>query len=188
MKKIVILTTSFTRHGNGEALKDCFLEQIRKQEPSLTVTSFDVSQMKIGYCHGCYECARTGECLQKDDFRKILQAGHEAEGILAIAPVYYNMMAAPIITVIDRLCCTFACKDYQIGPMKKVGVFLTCSGSDVSEMKHHVENVVTLPSVHRWIKEYRTEVFTHCNNMNTCRDNPSYQIRAQDMADWFLMP
>lgn len=186
MKKIVILTASYILNGNGDTLTERFIREAEKKDPGVSIVRFDLRRMKIGYCHGCYACARTGECWQKDDFGQILKEGHEADGILAVSPIYYNMMAAPLITVINRLCSTFAYKDYAIGPRKKVGVFLTCSGSDPEEMKHHVENVVTLPSVHRWIRENRTEVFTHCKDKNTCRQNPSYLKRAENMADWFM--
>ena len=36
--------------------------------------------------------------------------------------------AAQALTVVNRLCCTFACKTYQIGPKKRVGVMLTRTG------------------------------------------------------------
>lgn len=58
----------------------------------------------------------------------ILRVAHEADAIIAEAPIYYNCMAAQMITVINRLCCTFACKTYQIGLKKRVGIFLTCTG------------------------------------------------------------
>ena len=89
------------------------------------------------------------------------------------------VMAAQMITVINRLCCTFACKTYQIGPKKRVGIFLTCTGSEPEEMKRHVKNILTLPSVSRAISEYRTEVFTQCVSDSTCRDRADYLERAE---------
>lgn len=93
-------------------------------------------------------------------------------------------MAAQMITVISRLCCTFACKTYQIGPKKRVGIFLTCTGSEQEEMKHHVRNILTLPSVSRIISEYRTEVFTRCTSDSTCHDRPDYLERVREAARW----
>lgn len=40
----------------------------------------------------------------------ILRLAHEADAIIAEAPIYYNCMAAQMMNVINRLCCTFACK------------------------------------------------------------------------------
>lgn len=98
--------------------------------------------------------------------------------------LYYNCMAAQMMTVINRLCCTFACKTYQIGPKKRVGVFLTCTGSEPEEMKRHVRNILTLPSVSRAISEYRTVVFTQCVSDSTCHDRADYLDRAKEIARW----
>lgn len=114
----------------------------------------------------------------------ILRLAHEADAIIAEAPVYYNCMAAQMMTVINRLCCTFACKTYQIGPKKKVGMFLTCTGSDVEEMKHHVWNILTLPSVSRTITEFRTEIFTECISKSTCSERADYLERAKQIVGW----
>lgn len=84
----------------------------------------------------------------------------------------------------NGLCCTFACKAYQIGPKKRVGIFLTCTGSEPEEMKRHVRNILTLPSISRTISEYRTEVFTQCVSDSTCHDRADYLDRAKEIARW----
>lgn len=114
----------------------------------------------------------------------ILHRAHEADGIIAEAPIYYNCMAAQMLTVINRLCCTFACKTYQIGPKKKVGIFLTCTGSEPEEMKRHVKNIITLPSVSRAVSAYKTEVFSQCISDSTCRERMDYLERAKEVARW----
>lgn len=86
--------------------------------------------------------------------------------------------------VIDRLCCTFACKNYQLGPKKKIGVFLTCTGSDEEEIKHHVDLIVVLPSIQRSVEEERTEVFRGCVRHDTCKNNEAYLDRACKIARW----
>ena len=114
----------------------------------------------------------------------ILRLAHEADAIIAEAPIYYNCMAAQMMTVINRLCCTFACKTYQVGPKKRVGMFLTCTGSEPGEMKRHVRKILPLPSVNRATSEYRTEVFTQCVSDSTCHDRPDYLERAREIARW----
>lgn len=126
----------------------------------------------------------TGVCVQKDDFMDILCLAHEADAIIAEAPIYYNCMAAQMMTVINRLCCTFACKTYHVGPKKRVGMFLTCTGSEPEEMKRHVKNILTLPSVSRAISQYRTEVFTQCVSDSICHDRPDYLERARKIVRW----
>ena len=184
MKNILLLTTTPTAGGNGDALIAAAKEEAEKNGAEIHLVN--IREKQIGFCRACYGCAETGVCVQKDDFMDILHLAHEADVIIAEAPVYYNCMAAQMMTVINRLCCTFACKSYQIGPKKRVGIFLTCSGSDPEEMKRHVRNIVTLPSVSRTISDYRTEVFTNCNSASTCQDTPEYLERAKAVARWTL--
>lgn len=182
MKKILFLTTTPTAGGNGDAL----IEAARKaaEEGGAKAELVHIREKKIGFCQACYGCAETGVCVQDDDFMDILRLAHEAGGIIAEAPIYYNCMAAQMMTVINRLCCTFACKTYQVGPKKKVGIMLTCTGSEPEEMKRHVRNILTLPSVNRAISEYRTEVFTKCDSKSACRENTEYLERAEALGHW----
>ena len=182
MKKVLLITSSPVAGGNGDALIEAAKAEVEKAGAKVQIVH--VRQKKIGFCHGCYACEKTGVCIQKDDFMDILRQIHEADAVIAAAPIYYNCMAAQMITLVNRLCCTFACKTYQIGPKKKVGVFLTCTGSDVEEMKHHVWNILTLPSVNRAITAFQTEVFTRCGSHDTCRQTPEYLERARKIAQW----
>jgi len=182
MKKILFLTTSPTLGGNGDALITAAEEEAKKH--GVEIQRMDVGEMKIFPCKACYGCAKTGVCVQEDGFKTVLDALHECDGLIAEAPIYYNCMAAQALLVIDRLCCTFACKTYQVGPKKKIGVLLTCTGSDVEEMKHHVQLIVDLPSIQRSVREERTEVFTHCGSKDTCKNKPEYLDRARAIARW----
>ena len=92
MKKILLLTTTPTLGGNGDALMEAAEEAAK--ECGAEVTRLNVRELDIHLCRGCYGCAATGECVQKDDFRRVLNALHECEGLIAEAPIYYNCMAA----------------------------------------------------------------------------------------------
>lgn len=182
MKNILFLTTTPTVGGNGDALISAAMEEAKSNGADVHIVH--IREKQIGFCQACYGCAKTGVCVQKDDFMDILHLAHEADAIIAEAPIYYNCMAAQIMTVINRLCCTFACKTYQTGPKKRVGIFLTCTGSEPEEMKRHVRNILTLPSVSRAISEYRTEVFTQCVSDSTCHDRADYLERAKEISCW----
>ncbi|MGM9639152.1 MAG: flavodoxin family protein, partial [Butyricicoccaceae bacterium] len=56
--------------------------------------------------------------------------------------------------------------------------------SEPEEMKRHVSNILTLPSVNRAITEYRTEVFTNCVRSDSCRTSAAYLERARRIAGW----
>lgn len=184
MKKILFVTTTPTVGGNGDVLIHAAMEEAKRS--GMKVDLVNIREKEIGFCQACYGCAKTGICVQKDDFMPVLKLAHEADAIIAEAPIYYNCMAAQMMTVINRLCCTFACKTYQVGPKKRVGIFLTCTGSEPEEMKRHVRNILTLPSIGRAVEDYRTEVFTQCVSDNTCKENADYLERAKNIADWAI--
>lgn len=182
MKNVLLIDASPTEDGNGDALIAAAMDAARNA--GANAQSVNVREQRIGYCRGCYGCAKDGVCVQRDDFKGLLKLAHEADAIIAVAPIYYNCMAAQIITVIDRLCCTFAYKSYALGPKKKVAFLLTCTGSDPDEMKRHVRNITTLPSISRAISETQTEVFTGCQSAATVRETPAYLEKAKSIGMW----
>lgn len=182
MKNILFITSTPTTHGNGDTLIEAAMEAAKAQGGN--VTRMNIRDMEIRPCRACYGCAKTGVCVQKDDFLELLSAIHSADGIVAEAPVYYNCMAAQALLAINRLCCTFACKSYQIGPKKKVAVMLTCTGSEPEEMKRHVKNILTLPSINRAITAYRTDVFTDCVSKTSCLEREDYLSSARALGAW----
>lgn len=184
MKKLLLITASPTVGGNGDAL--IAAAQEKAAETEVEITSIRLREKEIKFCKACYGCAKTGACVQKDDFAGILQQIHAADAILVEAPVYYNCMAAQMLTLINRLCCTFACKNYQLGPQKRIGIMMTCTGSDVEEMKHHVHNITVLPSISRAISASRTEIFTDCTDRDTCGNTMEYLARARSLGAWVM--
>ena len=148
------------------------------------VERVDLRDLQIHHCRGCYYCADSGICVQNDDFEKLKLPLHLCDAVVLAAPIYYNCLSSQTMTAINRLCYTFACKQYQFGPPKKVGIFLTCTGSSPEEMQHQVDNIFTLPSIRRAVVDYKTEVFTDCNELDSCALNEAYLERARAMAAW----
>lgn len=182
MRNILFITSTPTVGGNGDTLIAAAMAEAEKKGAKVSLVK--LREKYIHFCKACYGCAQTGRCVQKDDFMDILDLLHQADAVVAEAPVYYNCMAAQMITAINRLCCTFACKTYKLGPKKKVAFLLTCTGSEVEEMKRHVRNITTLPSISRAIEEDRTEVFTGCVADSTCADSAEYLARAREIGVW----
>lgn len=182
MKKIIFLTSSPINGGNGDTLIESAMESAKAQ--GADVRRIDIRNRKIGFCKACYKCATDGVCVQRDDMAEILAAIHESDGIVAEAPVYYNCLSAQAMTVIDRLCCTFACKTYQIGAKKKVGILLTCVGSKPDELKQQVAGILTLPSLSRAITEFQSQVFTGCTTSDTCKNTSDYLKCARRIGTW----
>ncbi len=128
MSKIVILKASSRKNGNSNTLAAAFAEEAKKAGAS--VTEYDVANMKIAGCRGCYGCMTKGECVFRDDFDKIVEDLHDADGIVIASPVYWYTFPAQIKAVIDRcfsLCVTG--KDFS----GKKAALLSCCEEDTEE-------------------------------------------------------
>lgn len=56
----------------------------------------------IHYCIGCWSCATTGKCFQKDDFETVLGKIKEADVIVLGSPVYWSDVSAIMKTLFER--------------------------------------------------------------------------------------
>ena len=87
-KKIVVITGSPRKNGNSFAMTDAFIKAA--QAKGHTVTRFDAAMMKIGGCHACETCYKTGKaCSFDDDFNRIAPAILEADTLVFTMPVYW---------------------------------------------------------------------------------------------------
>lgn len=101
-KNIVVITGSPRRSGNSFAMTDAFVGAAEKK--GHTVTRFDASFMKIGFCHACETCYKTGKaCSFDDDFNIMAPAILEADAVVFSMPVYWYSIPAQIKGVIDKL-------------------------------------------------------------------------------------
>lgn len=101
-KKIVVVTGSPRKNGNSFAMTDAFIQAA--QAKGHTVTRFDAAMMKIGGCHACETCYKTGKaCSFDDDFNTIAPAILEADAVVFTMPVYWYSIPAQIKGVIDRM-------------------------------------------------------------------------------------
>lgn len=101
-KNIVVITGSPRKNGNSFAMTDAFIKQA--QAKGHTVTRFDAAFKKVGGCHACETCFKTGKaCSFDDDFNFIAPEIEKADVIVFTMPVYWYSMPAQIKGVIDRL-------------------------------------------------------------------------------------
>ena len=101
-KKIVVITGSPRKGGNSFAMTDAFIQAAEGK--GHTVTRFDAAMMKIGGCHACETCYKTGKaCSFDDDFNDIAPAILEADAVVFTMPVYWYSIPAQVKGVIDRL-------------------------------------------------------------------------------------
>ena len=101
-KKVVVITASPRKKGNSFAMTDAFIKAAEAK--GHTVTRFDTSFMKIGFCHACETCYRTGKaCSFDDDFNVIAPVILDADVVVFSMPVYWYSIPAQIKGVIDRM-------------------------------------------------------------------------------------
>ena len=101
-KKIVVITVSPRKNGNSFAMTEAFINAAK--EKGHTVTRFDAALQKVGGCHACETCYKSGKaCSFDDDFNLIAPAIEEAEVIVFTTPVYWYSIPAQIKGVIDRI-------------------------------------------------------------------------------------
>lgn len=100
--KIVVITGSPRKNGNSFAMTDAFIKEA--EQKGHTVSRFDAAFLKIGGCHACMTCYKTGKaCSFDDDFNLIAPAILEADAVVFIMPVYWYSIPSQIKGVIDRL-------------------------------------------------------------------------------------
>ena len=101
-KKIVVITGSPRKDGNSFAMTDSFIKAA--EEMGHTIPRFDAAMMKIGGCHACNSCFKSGKaCIFDDDFNTIAPVILEADTIVFTMPVYWYSIPAQVKGVIDRL-------------------------------------------------------------------------------------
>lgn len=129
--KIVVITGSPRRKGNSFAMTDAFIKAAEAKGNS--VTRFDAAFMKIGGCHACMTCFKTGKaCSFDDDFNQIAEAVLKADAVVYTMPVYWYSIPSQIKGVIDRIfSLVVGGKDIS---GKKCALITCCEESDMTVM------------------------------------------------------
>lgn len=100
--KITVITGSPRKQGNSFAMTEAFIREAERR--GHTVQRFDAAFLKVGGCHACMTCYKTGKaCSFDDDFNRIAPAILESDAVVFTMPVYWYSIPAQIKGVIDRL-------------------------------------------------------------------------------------
>lgn len=129
--KITVITGSPRKKGNSFAMTEAFVKEAEKL--GHTVTRFDAAFMKIGGCHACQTCFKTGKaCSFDDDFNLIAPSILEADAVVFTMPVYWYSIPAQIKGVIDRIY-SFCVAGKEVSG-KKWGLITCCEEDELSVM------------------------------------------------------
>lgn len=127
--KIVVITGSPCKNGNSFAMTEAFIHEAEQRGHS--VRRFDAAFLKIGGCHACMTCYKTGKaCSFDDDFNDIAPAILEADAVVFTMPVYWYSIPAQIKGAIDRLFSLVVGGKEVAG--KKWGLIACCEEDDTT--------------------------------------------------------
>ena len=131
-KKIIVLNGSSRKNGNTSAL-------VRGAEQAgNTVTVFDLSNMQINGCKGCFGGGKNPDspCVQKDDMEKIYPAYKEADVLVLASPLYYWTISGQLKTAFDRLFAVAECDANYRNPQKKTVLLMAAEGYGFEESQY----------------------------------------------------
>lgn len=150
------------RGGNSDALLDACLAGA--EEAGARVERVTPSALDIRPCRGCNACAKTGECIQRDDMRSVYGLIDAASAIAVASPVYFAGVPAAMKALIDRMQPYWA-RRYVLGqavPSKRPGALLLVRGGGdpygFTGAEHNVRSAFAVIGVRVAAEEYVTGV------------------------------
>lgn len=99
-KRILGLVGSPRKGGNTDILVDTVLEGA--EEAGGKAEKIMLADLKIGPCRACYECRKTGKCIQKDDMETIFAKMRRSHIWVIGTPVYWWGPSAQTKIFVDR--------------------------------------------------------------------------------------
>ena len=85
-KKIAVITGSPRKNGNSFAMTEAFIKAAEAK--GHTVARFDAALQKVGGCHACETCFKSGKaCSFDDDFNKFAPSILVADVVVLTTPV-----------------------------------------------------------------------------------------------------
>lgn len=117
---------------NTDTLLKTYIEGIKSSNADVEIIRMNLKDLSINHCTGCYACAKTGNCIFKDDMQKVYENLEESDIILLATPFYFNSVSSLTKTMIDR--CQkywsrkFVLKEKNV-TKKKLGVLLVTAGA-----------------------------------------------------------
>ncbi len=100
------------------------------------------SEISIGFCRDCGNCAKGKTCPEEDDISVVLQTMEKADGIIVASPVYFGSITGQLKTVFDR---TIPLRRQGMKLKDKVGCGITVGGARNGGQEKAMD------SIHSWM-------------------------------------
>lgn len=98
--KILAINGSRRKKGNTASLVESILAPA--QAAGVQTETIFLGDYDIGACTGCEACAKSWDCVIKDDFAGIVEKLDEADGIVLASPTYWYSVTSDMKRFIDR--------------------------------------------------------------------------------------
>ena len=105
--KLVSILGSPKPNGNTSAILNEI--ELPFKEHGAEIVRHCLGQLRINYCTGCTSCNYTGECVQDDDVRMIINDLVESDFVIVASPSYWGDVTGQMKVFIDR--CTPYCNE-----------------------------------------------------------------------------
>lgn len=141
-KKIIVLNGSPRTNGNTSVLIDSFVSGAEESEN--TVKSFNLQQMNIHPCMGCFGGGKDTEspCVQKDDMDKIYPYYKEADIVVLASPLYYWSISGQLKCAFDRLFAVAEIDPNYNNPKKDCILLMVAEGHDFDETIQYYNGLI----------------------------------------------
>lgn len=100
MKNVLIISSSFRKGSNSEALAEEFARGA--SDAGNKVELISLRDKDIRFCRGCLACQKIKKCVIADDAPAIVAKMHDADVIAFASPIYYYEMSGQLKTLLDR--------------------------------------------------------------------------------------
>lgn len=92
-----LIVTSGRKKGSCSFIAEKLLMQIKNAE------IIELSNFNISFCDGCLTCDESGRCHYGDDMLNILEKVKQAQNLIFITPVRWNLLSGNLKVFLDRL-------------------------------------------------------------------------------------
>lgn len=168
------------KNGNTELLLDRAL--LGAAKTGAKTEKVNLGEMKYSPCLSCDNAKKTGECIVRDDMRKIFSAVKRADGFIIASPVYFGSVSAQLKMMIDRFQCHWAGvylhKTISNAPARR-GVFICVEAGDEIKFFENSRSVIKNFFVTMNIEYYKELLCTGLETKAEVMKNKSYLALAE---------
>ncbi len=184
MKKVIIINGSPRKNANSDAITDLAVKELEARGASVEV--FRIRERDVRSCIGCDKCKATDECVQKDDAAELMKKFKQCNGVLLVAPIYFNSVPGTIKVLIDRFYSMFNPAKGLVPPSpdKKFAAIFSFGGSPESE----ISKVVDWSAYCFGVAGFGSHRSVLCSGQNTkdaFANNKEHQAKVQELIKWF---